>query len=60
MECSPGDGECDADEPPVLKVTITEGFWMGQTEVTQAAYRKMIKFNPSQFKGEKRPVEGVS
>jgi serine/threonine-protein kinase len=40
MGCSPGDRECGADEKPAHKVTITKGFWLGQTEVTVAAYRR--------------------
>ncbi len=35
MGCSPGDSECDSDERPAHTVTITKGFWVGQTEVTQ-------------------------
>src|SRR6266852_2159604 len=37
MGCSPGDDECVADEKPAHQVTITKGFWMGQTLVTVAA-----------------------
>lgn len=40
MGCSPGDGECDRDERPPHEVTITNGFWMGKTEVTVASYRR--------------------
>ena len=48
MGCSPGDSECNstelnffaADEKPAHQVTITKGFWMGQTEVTVAAYKR--------------------
>lgn len=40
MGCSPGDGECASDESPRHAVAIKEGFWMGQTEVTRAAYRR--------------------
>jgi len=40
MGCSPDDGECRANEKPAHRVTITKGFWMGQTEVTVAAYRR--------------------
>jgi formylglycine-generating enzyme required for sulfatase activity len=40
MGCSPGDTECDADEKPAHQVTISKGFWMGQTEVTVAAYKR--------------------
>jgi formylglycine-generating enzyme required for sulfatase activity len=60
MGCTPGDNECGENEKPAREVTITRGFWMGQTEVTQAAYQKVIGTNPSRFKGEKLPVERVS
>jgi formylglycine-generating enzyme len=43
MGCSPGDSECDNREKPAHKVTITRGFWMGQTEVTVAAYARYAK-----------------
>ncbi len=60
MGCSPGDGECGDDEQPAHSVTITRGFWMGQTEVTQAAYQRMMRTNPSSFHGDRLPVESVS
>ena len=60
MGCSPGDNECDkSDEIPAKQVTLTKGFWLGQTEVTQVAYEKVIGANPSNFKGATRPVETV-
>jgi len=40
MGCSPGDSECLAGEKPAHQVTITKGFWLGQTEVTVAAYSR--------------------
>jgi formylglycine-generating enzyme required for sulfatase activity len=40
MGCSPGDTECFDDEKPPHKVTITKGFWLGQTEVTVGAYKR--------------------
>jgi formylglycine-generating enzyme required for sulfatase activity len=40
MGCSPGDTECHGSEKPSHQVTITKGFWMGQTEVTVAAYQR--------------------
>jgi formylglycine-generating enzyme required for sulfatase activity len=40
MGCSPGDSECDRDERPAHQVTISRGFWMGQTEVTVGAYKR--------------------
>ena len=40
MGCSPGDTECGDDEKPPHQVTITKGFWLGQTEVTVGAYKR--------------------
>lgn len=60
MGCSPADSECDADEKPVHQVTIANGFWMGQTPVTQAAYQRVTGQNPSHFLGPNLPVENVS
>jgi formylglycine-generating enzyme required for sulfatase activity len=40
-------------------VEITRGFWMGQTEVTQAAFKKVMESDPSSFKGDQLPVEMV-
>jgi formylglycine-generating enzyme required for sulfatase activity len=43
MGCSPDDDECSYDEKPPHQVTITKGFWLGQTEVTVAAYKRFAK-----------------
>jgi anti-anti-sigma factor len=40
MGCSPGDGGCAAKEKPFHAVTISKGFWIGQTEVTVGAYKR--------------------
>ncbi len=40
MGCSAADDECKDDEKPAHPVVIDRGFWLGQTEVTIAAYRK--------------------
>jgi formylglycine-generating enzyme required for sulfatase activity len=42
------------------QVTLTEGFWLAKTTVTQALWEVVMGDNPSQFKGENRPVEQVS
>jgi formylglycine-generating enzyme required for sulfatase activity len=42
------------------RVRITKDFWIGQTEVTQAAYTRVRKVNPSSFQFADRPVENVS
>jgi formylglycine-generating enzyme required for sulfatase activity len=60
MGCSPGDKECSADETPAHQVTISRGFWMGQTTVTQEAFERVIGRNPSRFKGPQRPAENVT
>ena len=40
MGCSPGDNGCRDDEKPPHQVTVTKGFWIGQTTVTVGAYRR--------------------
>jgi formylglycine-generating enzyme required for sulfatase activity len=60
MGCSPGDTECRDDEKPLHEVTITNGFWIGQTPVTQAAFQRVMGANPSYFRGADLPVEQVT
>ena len=60
MGCSSGDSECEADEKPAHRVTLTKGFRMGVTAVTQEAYQRVMRTNPSNFKGAKLPVEQVN
>ncbi len=43
MGCSPTDNECESDERPAHGVTISKGFWMGQTEVTVGAYKRFAQ-----------------
>jgi formylglycine-generating enzyme required for sulfatase activity len=54
------DGKGDDDERPAHPVEITEPFWLGQTEVTQAQWQAVMGNNPSHFTGLDRPVERVS
>lgn len=57
MGCSTG---CSGNDQQ-HRVRIPKEFWIGQTEVTQAAYKRVMKGeDPSQFKGDNRPVENVS
>ena len=59
MGCSPGDTDCHPDETP-HEVTIDHGFWIGQTLVTQGAYKRVTGENPSFYKhGDQFPVEKV-
>jgi len=40
MGCSPGDSECFDEEKPPHQVTLTKGFWIGQTAVTVGAWKR--------------------
>ena len=66
MGCSPGDAQCSGDESPVHQVTLTNAFYMGKTEVTQAQWTAKMGNNPSTFQGASypdatvRPVERVN
>ena len=39
-----------------VKVTLSKGFWMGKTEVTQAQWQAVMGNNPSLIKGANLPV----
>ena len=49
-----------SNEGPQHRVRITNDFYIGSTEVTQAQYAAIMETNPSHFKGEDNPVETVS
>jgi len=42
------------------EVTLSKGFWIADTPVTQALWQVIMGNNPSEFKGEENPVENVS
>ncbi len=42
------------------RVTLTDGFWMSRTEVTQAQWTSVMGSNPSTVPGEDLPVTNVS
>ena len=44
---------------PAHPVILTKGFYLGKYEVTQEEYEKVMGNNPSNFKGNKLPVETV-
>ena len=48
------------DEKPVHQVTLTNDYYMGKYEVTQALWQAVMGSNPSIFKGDDLPVEQVS
>ena len=61
MGCSPGDTYCGSNENPTHQVTLTNAFYMGKTEVTQAQWQATMGNNPSEFGGQpNNPVERVS
>jgi formylglycine-generating enzyme required for sulfatase activity len=52
-------GRQDREGPRHL-VTISQGFWLGESPVTQAQWKALMGENPSHFNGDERPVEQVS
>jgi formylglycine-generating enzyme required for sulfatase activity len=47
-------------EMPAHEVTLAQPFYMGKFEVTQEQFEKIIKSNPSEYKGARNPVVRVS
>jgi formylglycine-generating enzyme required for sulfatase activity len=61
MGCSLNDTLCGADDKPRHQVTLTKGFWMGQTEVTQGAFKKVIPLHARNDKeGPTLPGDNMS
>jgi formylglycine-generating enzyme required for sulfatase activity len=54
-------GICEPNKSPVHSVTLTNDFWMGETEVTQDQWQALMGNNPSEFSscGMDCPVEKV-
>ena len=48
------------DEKPTHRVTLTNDYYIGKYEVTQALWKAVMGNNPSSFKGDNLPVEEVS
>lgn len=51
--------DADSDEKPAHQVTLSP-YYIGETEVTQALWEAVMGNNPSEFKGNNKPVETVS
>ncbi|WP_278855526.1 SUMF1/EgtB/PvdO family nonheme iron enzyme [Leyella stercorea] len=47
------------DEKPTHRVTLTNDYYIGKYEVTQALWQTVMGKNPSKFKGDNLPVERV-
>ncbi len=60
MMGSPIEEEGRLDQEDLHEVTLTKGFWLGETTVTQALWQAVMDESPSHFKGDERPVENVS
>ena len=70
MGCSANDRGCDPNERPVHAVSLTRGFWLGQTEVTVAAYKRFARATIGEmpdspevnrgWKNERQPMVDVS
>jgi formylglycine-generating enzyme required for sulfatase activity len=68
MGCSASNADgCNSDESPVHMVTLTNAFYLGRYEVTQAQWTTKMGSNPSYFQppntataDTNRPVERVS
>jgi formylglycine-generating enzyme required for sulfatase activity len=55
-----GSNANDDDEEPIHRVKISQGFHMGVFPVTQEQWQAVMGYNPSNFRGDDRPVEMVS
>jgi len=51
-------GRCSDEEQAA--VSLTRGFFLGETPITQAQWFEIMRTKPSHFKGAMRPVEQVS
>ena len=50
----------DDSEKPTHQVTLTNDYYIGKYEVTQALWQAVMGNNPSCYKGDNLPVESVS
>ncbi|MBC8328931.1 MAG: formylglycine-generating enzyme family protein [Planctomycetes bacterium] len=57
---SPSGESARASDETQHRVTLTKAFYLGETEVTQAQWKKAMGNAPSNFKGDDLPVERVS
>lgn len=66
MGCVVGDSQCDSDEKPAHRVTLSRGFWMKVTEVSVGEYRafasltgRLMPTAPGFRQSEDHPVVNV-
>jgi formylglycine-generating enzyme required for sulfatase activity/serine/threonine protein kinase len=55
-----GSNDGEDDEKPVHEAKITQPFYLGVTEVTNAQWKAVVGNVPSRWKDDERPVEQVS
>ena len=60
MGATPEMKDPDDEEKPAHQVTLTNDYYIGKYEVSQALWQAVMGKNPSNFKGENLPVEKVS
>ena len=60
MGAMEGDNDAADYEKPVHQVTLTNDYYIGETQVTQELWKVVMGSNPSRHKGNKRPVESLS
>ena len=56
---SPADALGSERNEQQFEVSLSKGFWMQQTELTQTQYEALMGVNPSHFRGDSNPVESV-
>ena len=57
--CLPQDKECYGLERHREKIVVASGFWIGRTEVTQAAYMRIMNADPSYYTGADLPADRI-
>ena len=60
MGATPEQDDPDSGEKPPHSVTLTDDYFIGEHEVTQALWRAVMGHDPSHFDGDDLPVESVS
>ena len=62
MGCTAGQFDCRPDEAPVRPVTLTYGYALSHTEVTQGAFAALMGYNPAEYTGcgDACPVESLT
>src|SRR5262245_23854588 len=57
--CLLQDADCYGRERQRKKVIVAHGFWIGRTEVSQAAYTRVMNLAPFFYRGPMLPAEQI-